>query len=72
MKWFFEPVNAIKTFTNIADSRSITIQDIKLKDAGYYYCYGLYKNNPEPVLGRGQLKVYGKLLSQLVYINYKG
>jgi len=63
-QWFFmleydHPVNI-----PISRKNSLTIRNIKTKRAGYYYCYGEYKNSRATFLAMAELRVYGKKLKK--------
>ena len=65
-----QPQWIFNSFTTppISFSNKLVIEPVSLTDAGEYFCYGEYYNNPRNFLAKGLLKVYGKLTFDRLYL----
>ena len=57
IKWFFEEERNV--YKEIWTSTRYNINQASLKDIGWYYCYGSYKEKNKHFIAKLYLKVYG-------------
>ena len=67
VKWFFEKKNTLPTSLPIHFKTSLTINDIELQNAGFYFCYGSLGDNSSTFLSKAELHVYGELKYHTYY-----
>ena len=51
----------------LSDRKRLIIKDVKLTNAGYYFCFGRYQNGSQNFLAMAELQVYGMLILMLYY-----
>ena len=53
----------------ISRSNLLVIMEVRSKDEGYYFCYGLYPDGRRHFLSRIRMRVYGKLTKKCIVFN---
>lgn len=61
-RWYFQWAGTLPKSDPISRSDKLTINQVKLSDSGYYFCFGLDKSRHAHFLARSRLKIYGDLL----------
>ena len=63
MKWYFSKLFNPKSGVFVSNEQSHKINNIRVKDEGFYFCYGQYpnhnKNKPHQFLSYASLMVHG-------------
>ena len=58
--WVFSKTKSIDNATKLPRGKGIVIEQVGLKDAGYYFCFGIHHKNKKQFFGTAELKVYGE------------
>ena len=59
-KWFYEKRKLSSNAISSGSDNAMTVHNVKIKNAGYYYCFGNERTSGKPFLSRTQLVIKGK------------
>ena len=69
VRWYFESHKFSPKFMPISTGKILILKEIELENAGFYFCYGLYKRkHMKHFLAKAELKIYGKATANCVII----